>query len=297
MPCRVHGGRPIAVGAMGGLRETVARLAAGSHGRTEADIQIGRPEVPARRPPRACGRTGRQRRPGGTGRGRPGGLMSRPAARRLKSRRASRQRRLFEDAVIQLARYVKQRAEALSQRYVGILTDGQTGSYFHLRPSGDLAEVSRFRLTGGEDAARLAAWLEPVLATTDKITPTPKEIVRRLGADSPAARLDLADLHALYATCWNHPEVQLKRELWARLLRSALGTNFENSDELFVNHTLPRVGGRVDRTRGDAPPDRCSRRGLPRAARRPTVSRSPESMASSRPTSSTGRRRFRKASQ
>jgi SAM-dependent methyltransferase len=41
--------------------------------------------------------------------------------------------------------------------------------------------------------------------------------------------------------CWeqsrSHPEVALKRELWAKLLRSALGSQFEDNDELFVDHT------------------------------------------------------------
>jgi hypothetical protein len=99
---------------------------------------------------------------------------------------------VFDAAVAQLTGYVTQRTEERLQRYVGVLTDGRTWILFHLEPDGDLAEVSRFVLAGGEDADRLAAWLETVLATADKIKPTPTEIVRRLGAESPAAQLDLA---------------------------------------------------------------------------------------------------------
>lgn len=140
-------------------------------------------------------------------------------------------------AIAQLAGYVKQRTEERGQRYVGVLTDGQTWILYHLTPTNTLEEVSTIRVRGGEDAYRLAAWLEPVLATTGKVKPTPREIVHRLGAQSPATQLDLADLRSLYAACHAEPEVQLKRQLWARLLQSALGTNFEDSDDLFVTHT------------------------------------------------------------
>src|SRR5690606_27388133 len=36
----------------------------------------------------------------------------------------------------------------------------------------------------------------------------------------------------------DEPIVKTKRHLWARLLETALGTQFEDSDELFVEHTL-----------------------------------------------------------
>ena len=137
----------------------------------------------------------------------------------------------------QLATYVLHRTEEAAQRYVGLLTDGRLWILFHLLPSDELQEVSRFHLRRAVEGDSLVAWLETVLATTDKVNPSPREIIRRLGADSPAAQLDLADLRALYSVCRSDPEVQVKRELWARLLLSALGTSFEDSDELFVTHT------------------------------------------------------------
>ena len=122
-------------------------------------------------------------------------------------------------------------------RYVGVLTDGQKWLLHHLKPDGHLALVATFDLNGAQDADRLSAWLEVVLATTDQILPVPREILGRLGAGSPGFELDLADLRALYAAIRNEPEVRLKRELWARLLVAALGTNFEATDDLFVTHT------------------------------------------------------------
>jgi hypothetical protein len=220
----------------GTLEQTASRLAAGSQGRTEADVQSDVRKFLLDAPLEIVGDelvdVALEAQAGG---GRRIDVEAGCAAIEVKKSLGSKT--VFDAAVVQLAGYVKQRTEERGQHYVGVLTDGKTWVLFHLEPDGDLAEVSRLELTGGEDAARLASWLETVLATTDKIKPTPKEIIRRLGSASPATQLDLADLRALYESCRKDPEVQLKRELWARLLLSALGTNFENSDELFVTHT------------------------------------------------------------
>ncbi len=107
----------------------------------------------------------------------------------------------------------------------------------HLLIDGTLVEVDQFELTTQADAPALVAWLEAVLLTTAQMKPTPREILRLLGADSPAIALDRADLADIYDACRSDPEIQLKRELWSRLLTAALGTNFEDNDELFVTHT------------------------------------------------------------
>src|SRR5699024_9102301 len=61
---------------------------------------------------------------------------------------------------------------------------------------------------------------------------------RRLGAESPANKLDAAELRAIYKANAHNEEVQLKRQLWAKLLRAALGEDFVDNEELFINHTL-----------------------------------------------------------
>lgn len=218
------------------LGQTAARLAAGSQGRTEADVQSDVRkfllDAPLELGDQELVDVALEAQAGG---GRRIDVEAGCAAIEVKKSIASKT--VFEAAVAQLGGYVKQRTEERGQRYAGVLTDGRVWVLFHLEPGGQLVEVTRFELRGGEDAERLASWLETVLATVDKIAPTPREISRRLGAGSPGAELDLADLRALYDSCRYEPEVQLKRELWARLLLSALGTNFENSDELFVTHT------------------------------------------------------------
>jgi SAM-dependent methyltransferase len=140
-------------------------------------------------------------------------------------------------AIDQLLGYVRTRTEERGQRYVGVLTDGRLWVLYRLRPKDGLAEVSQFRLDSADDVAALVAWLETVLATAEAVEPTEAEIIKRLGSGSPAAQMDLADLREIYEACRSEPEVALKRELWGRLLTSALGTHFPDTDELFVLHT------------------------------------------------------------
>ncbi len=141
-------------------------------------------------------------------------------------------------ATTQLAGYVTTRTAEMRQRYVGILTDGRLWIAFH-EVNGDLVEATRHTAVAGTGGAKpLLRWLEGVLATKRAVPPTPLEIVDRLGANSSSHALDRATLSALYADSRELPTVKLKRDLWADLLRSALGTQFPDTDELFLEHTL-----------------------------------------------------------
>lgn len=142
------------------------------------------------------------------------------------------------EAVDQLAGYVQARSAATGGRYVGVLTDGAEWHLYHL-DGPDFAVVSSLTLDSRTlDVDGLVVWLDGVLATTDQLRPTPREIGRRLGAGSSAHALDVADLTALYERSRGLPSVRLKRELWAKLLTTALGTGFADEDDLFVEHTL-----------------------------------------------------------
>lgn len=141
-------------------------------------------------------------------------------------------------ATTQLCGYVTTRAAEIAQRYVGILTDGRLWIAYH-EVDGALVEATRITASGGEPGAiALLGWLEGVLATRRAVPPTPQEIAEQLGAQSSAHALDYSTLAALYAHGRDMPTVKLKRELWAKLLRGALGTQFIDSDELFLDHTL-----------------------------------------------------------
>lgn len=158
----------------------------------------------------------------------------------IEVKRDLRPGNIRDEAASQLAGYVKHRAQTLGQRYVGVLTDGAEWHLYHLKPVGTLEEVGEALLVKAHepDVDQLLIWLESVLATAQQIIPTPAEIEQRLGAESPSHRLDYADLLALFEANRTHPSVSIKRELWAKLLTTALGANFRNDDTLFVEHTL-----------------------------------------------------------
>lgn len=142
------------------------------------------------------------------------------------------------DAVAQLQGYVAARQERFGGRYVGVLTDGAEWRCYHL-DRGTLVEVSSLTLAPAKpDVAALLVWVEGVLATAKGIKPTPEAIQTRLGAGSSAHHLDRATLAALYDEHRDAPTVRTKRRLWARLLATALGTQFEDDDALFIEHTL-----------------------------------------------------------
>ena len=142
-----------------------------------------------------------------------------------------------EDASAQLAQYVVTRTEQTGRRYAGIITDSRTWRLLNVRSDGSHEEVSRHDLSPEPEVARLVAWLEGVLVTSDHIKPTPAEVSSRLGAESTGYKLDLATLRDLYESRRRHPEVLLKRQLWAKALVTALGTQFTDDDDLFVQHT------------------------------------------------------------
>ncbi|MFF0614113.1 N-6 DNA methylase [Nocardia tengchongensis] len=142
------------------------------------------------------------------------------------------------EAKKQLAGYVRTQSIRLGIRYVGILTDGTEWALFHLHDD-ELVEVASLVLPERDpDPDRLLVWLESVLSTQESVPPTPVEIEQRLGANSPAHRLDHATLADLYQPAADVPEVKLKRDLWAKLLRTAFGTAFADDENLFIDHTL-----------------------------------------------------------
>lgn len=143
-----------------------------------------------------------------------------------------------EDAIAQLADYVATRQDETGRRFVGLLADGVEWICYHLVDHG-LEQVSAYSLDRrNQDTEGLLLWLEGVMATARNIPPAPLEIQRRLGAGTSSHALDRATLGALFAASKTNESVQLKRGLWARLLRTALGTQFDDEDDLFVEHTL-----------------------------------------------------------
>ena len=154
----------------------------------------------------------------------------------IEVKRDLRPDRIRREAEVQLSGYVAMRAVQTGLRYVGILTDGTGWHCYHLVDEA-LHQVSDITL-GVDDSERLIVWLEGVLATTRGLVPTADAIEARLGAASSSYLLDRATISAIYQRSKSQPSVAMKRMLWARLLTSALGTQFEDTDDLFIEHTL-----------------------------------------------------------
>lgn len=156
----------------------------------------------------------------------------------IEVKRSLTSERVVREAEIQLGDYVATRTRETGQRYVGILTDGTEWRAYQIE-NDVLVEATRYELKSGRpDLEALLRWLEGVLATRSNVPPTPSEIRERLGAESASYELDRANLAALYEAHGRIPTVELKRQLWSQLLRSALGTQFTDDDDLFLEHTL-----------------------------------------------------------
>jgi len=157
----------------------------------------------------------------------------------IEAKKDLRKKAILAEAEVQLAGYIHQRQRELECNFAGILTDGTSWRLYRL--AGENPQlVSELKLAEqGPDVDRLLAWLESIMATKEQIKPTTEAIRELLGAESPGHLLDHAALSRLLADGSEDTEVQLKRELWAKLLRTALGESFDEDDEkLFVNHTL-----------------------------------------------------------
>lgn len=156
----------------------------------------------------------------------------------IEVKRDLRREKVKREAEEQLAGYVDFRMKQTGLRYVGVLTDGTQWHCYDLVED-RLRQVSELTLQDSpSDVDRLVVWLEGVLATTHDIAPTAENIEQRLGTGSSAYQLDRATLATLYDRNRDNPSVQVKRQLWSRLLVSALGTQFEDTDALFIDHTL-----------------------------------------------------------
>lgn len=156
----------------------------------------------------------------------------------IEVKRDLRQGKVLPDAEVQLAGYLAQREKELGGRFAGVLTDGTTWLLYRLMGAA-VERVAELRLSEtAPDSDRLVVWLESIAATRTQVRPTMTTIEELLGAESPAHRFDHAVLQDMLVAATDNREVQLKRELWAKLLKTAYGEAFSDDAKLFVNHTL-----------------------------------------------------------
>ncbi|HEV2212298.1 MAG TPA: N-6 DNA methylase [Gammaproteobacteria bacterium] len=139
-------------------------------------------------------------------------------------------------AELQLGGYLAGKS-ASGGNYAGILTDGVIWRLYRYTGSG-LEHVDSLLLSPARmDDRRFRWWLGGVLATEHRVLPTADVIRARLGAGTPGFSLARAALMQSWERSAEEPGISVKRQLWVKLLQSALGTQFEATDELFVEHT------------------------------------------------------------
>jgi hypothetical protein len=147
--------------------------------------------------------------------------------------------KVLPNTIKQLEGYLTSRKAKEGKNYAGIITDGLDWKLYYLGVGG-IEEVDSVRVDVDNEKAvdNLNKWLQTILLTGERLRVTPERIVEKLGAESPRFKLAKAQLRTLYENAENGEELKTKRGLWARLLRTALGTSFEDSLELFIDHTL-----------------------------------------------------------
>ncbi len=139
-------------------------------------------------------------------------------------------------AEAQIGEYLRAKAAGVGI-YSGVLTDGALWRlYRHGDRGSELVDELKIAPSRVDDRA-FRWWLGAVLATERQVLPTARAIEERLGASTPSFMLVRASLRECWDAAADVPAVVLKRELWAKLLRSALGSQFDGSDDLFVDHT------------------------------------------------------------
>ena len=153
--------------------------------------------------------------------------------------------------VRQLDDYLAQSQQAGKGVRMGVLTDGR---HWLLRwPNAGPVRTTApyaFVLDSPERWFLLYEWLrDEALVSLAEIRPDREAISAHFGPNSPSYRRDLAALKALYESCAGYQTIQIKRQLWHDLLRTALGEiarTPEQMDDLFIRHTyLTAVIGMV----------------------------------------------------
>lgn len=138
------------------------------------------------------------------------------------------------EAESRLRDYMADREAHTGERFVGIVTDGAEFDPYELR-DGELVALTRYRPS--RDKPRdLLAWLASAVAIRPELPPEPEVIQRELGRESLAYEVSRARLATLWDQVSSHPDVQVKRRLWASLLEVVYGSSVDQ-DDLFFQHT------------------------------------------------------------
>ncbi len=150
------------------------------------------------------------------------------------------------DVMARLPDYLSDRERETKQRFVGIATDGHDFMPFQLR-AGQLIALAPYRPTR-DHPRELLAWLDRAVSREAEIQPLPELVRNELGRDSLAYQVAESYLAAAWETVKEHPDVTIKRQLWANLLEVVYGSSVDQ-DQLFFQHTYLTVVAEAMATR------------------------------------------------
>jgi hypothetical protein len=143
--------------------------------------------------------------------------------------------REWPDVERRMPDYLADREREEGEHFVGIASDGLKWAVFEL-DAGKLIVVKR-TILDPEKPGEFLAWLDGALALRSSLPPEALTIRAELGHDSVAFHLVDTRLRGLWERLKSHPDVALKRQLWAQLLKLVYGREVE-SDRLWFQHTF-----------------------------------------------------------
>ncbi|HJT76959.1 MAG TPA: N-6 DNA methylase [Gemmataceae bacterium] len=128
------------------------------------------------------------------------------------------------------------------ERYLGILTDGETLEVYALRDD-QLAKVDELRLAA-ERAGAAHLWLDCYLFHERQLTPTADDVALRFGERSPTFRRSRRILQTLWGRAGAAPAAQTKFAEWQGLLAIVYGSAV-GDEALFLRHTYLALFARI----------------------------------------------------
>ena len=141
----------------------------------------------------------------------------------------------WQDVARRMPDYLAAREKKEGEKFIGIASDGRQWAACELE-DGKLVKIKETTLDP-DKAEGFLAWLDGVVALKASLPPEPLTIREQLGQDSPAFRRSSAALASLRSKLSSSPQVALKRQLWAQLLKLVYGREIE-SDALWFQHTF-----------------------------------------------------------
>lgn len=138
------------------------------------------------------------------------------------------------DVTRKMPDYLADRERETGEKYVGIATDGYKWLIYELS-GGELREIKNFYLDPNDGELFLAR-LNGAMALKSSLPPEALTIRQELGQESVAFQRASEELAALWNLLKDKPDVALKKQLWASLLKLVYGRDIEN-DALWFQHT------------------------------------------------------------